>query len=31
MQEKMVIFIDQDTLLDEEINEEDVSDEYEGV
>lgn len=31
MQEKLVIFIDQDTLLEEEINEEDVSDEYEGV
>lgn len=31
MQETMVIFIDQDTLLDEEINEEDMNDEYEGV
>lgn len=31
MQETMVIFIDQDTLLDEEINEGDMNDEYEGV
>lgn len=31
MQETMVIFIDQDTLLDEEINEGDMNDEYERV
>lgn len=31
MQETIIIFIDQDTLLDEEINEGDISDEYEGI